>query len=729
MYDCVILAGGFGKRLMPVTSGMPKPLAEIGGEPVLAHALRRVSKVGVERCALTLMYEGEQIKQRFGKNFCGLHLDYYTEKDPLGTAGGIKRAAQGSGAQDIIVLSGDGIFDFDLSELIRFHEEKDADLTVCTYYADDPTEYGSVICDPSGRIIRFSEKAPWSKAMTGRINTGIYIMKKKLLDMIPDSIFFDFAKDLFPMLLREDKKLYAKTLTGYWCDIGSLASLYECNRDALSGAVKLDITTDRMQNALSSDIRLGDGVRLKECALGKGVTAGKGSSLSQSFVFEGASIGENCIIKDCIISKNARVADGEILCGVAVGANGEKAPIHEREDGFVFTDGGVTVDTALADDGMLRLGAAVAKTLEGAKLGVTWAQGAEAEAEDFCGGALTERDSSAVLLGEAFPAMAAFAAYSYSLGMCAHVSKELSRVKVSFYDSGTLPICNDTERRIRRALSESHPDRTSTTLQKLVGLSVRYTDALMKSICSGGLEAFSLEGVEIGINRGGHFYPLKTAMTLLDARVVAKEYASDRLSENALICNISEDGYELNVNYRGTNYGMPQICAVLSKDLAERGEYDICSDFVRSPEFQWADDRIRVEKYSASPEGSREALARLAVRRKLWTVDASFTLIRLAAVIKLSGKELSELCAECRPVHRRDATFACVGKRMRIMDALLSENAAFGDGGAVIKSKGGVATVSCNREESLRVVSYAASAEAAQDLCNIVIEKLKNLKI
>ncbi len=738
MYDGIILAGGYGKRLYPVTDGLPKPLVNVGTEPVIFHAVRKLAAAGVKNCAVTLMYEGEQIKERLGKEFSGVKLGYFTETEPLGTAGGVKRAAEKTEGDSVIVVSGDAVFDFDIKELVRFHDERKADVTIALYEANDPTEFGTVTVDSDGRVKSFSEKAPWSRTVTGNVNTGIYIIKKSVFDLVPDGKPYDFANDLFPKLLYEDKKLYATKANGYWCDIGSLPSLFACNM-----AVLRDKTGISAKNTAPSgdgtvcgrtlfgeNCILKSGSTVRDSVLGNSCTVGVNSEIKNTVAFDGVEIGDNCILDGVMLSNGASVPDGTVATGCIFARGKRQRDISSSAYGYYFSDDGIKNREKADGEKLYAFGAALAKALSFGKVGISHDGSEEASDYAHCI-ALAAADAGCSVtweFGRSFSAQAAFAAYSFGLGASVFVSAHNGSPVIKLYDSSTYPVCADFERALLSALrSEKFQKGSGKTPVRTAALSPRYTDALIKSVYATDMNVYSLDGIRVTVSSSPAAFALRSALSLLDAEVYTEK--SKNPDENGMQVDISDDGFDISITANGKTYTRSRICSILASDAAYRGEFDISASYERLPEFEWADDRLRIEKFASTPATRREALARFGARRSLWISDAAFTFMRLAAVMKSRDADIEKLASLCRTVTRREMVIPCKNGKTVIMDTLIKEGGTDGGEGVVIKNGTNArANIICNRAESLRIISYATSAEAADELIYKVKKRIENME-
>ena len=233
----VILSGGQGKRLQSVTGGLiPKPMAPVGGKPVLEYTLERLAAAGVRQVCCTLCCLGEVIEEHFGNGQkWGVELSYHREEKALGTAGAVRSCLDFLGDESFLVLSGDALFDFDLRRLMDFHLEGDAAVSMALYSHPSPLSYGLALTDGVGRIRCFLEKPDWSHVVTDLVNTGIYAMEPRVLREIPPDTPADFSRELFPALLRRGEILRGLPMEGYWRDIGEPESYYQANLDVVQG--------------------------------------------------------------------------------------------------------------------------------------------------------------------------------------------------------------------------------------------------------------------------------------------------------------------------------------------------------------------------------------------------------------------------------------------------------------------------------------------------------------
>ena len=241
----IILAGGRGTRLKAITGPLPKPMVPLLGRPMMEHILLLLKKHGFTQVCAALKYRPEAITSALGDGSrFGLQLEYRIEERELGTAGGVRNCMDFIGGEDVLVISGDAACDLDLGELRRRHRERGAAVSLALHRSAEPLRYGLAVTDGDGAVRAFVEKPGWDRVVTDLVNTGIYMLSPRALEAIPPEQPFDFARDLFPALLRKGELLLGLPLDGYWCDVGTPLSYYQCCVDALRGKLRLEMGAD-----------------------------------------------------------------------------------------------------------------------------------------------------------------------------------------------------------------------------------------------------------------------------------------------------------------------------------------------------------------------------------------------------------------------------------------------------------------------------------------------------
>lgn len=319
----VIMAGGEGSRLRPLTCNRPKPMVPVANKPMMEHIVELLKKYGLSEVAVTLLYMPEVIKEYFddGREF-GVNMKYFVETIPLGTAGSVKNAEKFLD-DTFIVISGDALTDANLEEAIKFHFSKGSIATLLLKKVDVPLEYGIVVTDEDGRITRFLEKPSWGEVFSDTVNTGIYIFSPVVLSYFNKNEMFDFSKDLFPILLKEGLPMYGYIIEDYWCDIGDPSVYIQSHIDIMDGKVKVNIPGEEiMQNVWVDEGTIID----KNANIQSPCIIGKHTRIkSDSFIGEYSVIGDSNIIdvhssikrsiiwKNCLIDYNVQLR-GSVIC-------------------------------------------------------------------------------------------------------------------------------------------------------------------------------------------------------------------------------------------------------------------------------------------------------------------------------------------------------------------------------------------------------------------------------
>lgn len=339
----MVLAGGEGTRLRPLTNTRPKPLLPVLGRPCVEYALHSLVRAGVGRIYIACGYGAIEFVKAFGDaSGFDAELVFAFEEEPAGTAGAVKlleEVLEGT----FIVVSGDVLADVDVARLVDYHSDKGATATIALTEVERPEEFGIVGLDDEGRVMRFKEKPATDEVFSRLINAGIYVLEREVLDLIPRGRMFDFSKDLFPLLLRRGRPMYGIPLTGIWKDIGRPEDLLEVNL-LMAGRRGVEIEVDGAQvsgvisGALPEaggavldgplhfgvGVRISNGSRLTRSVLGAMVEVGEGTAIEGSLLLDNCIVGSGCIIsgsvlgEGCVIGRDARLIDAVLGDGVVV---------------------------------------------------------------------------------------------------------------------------------------------------------------------------------------------------------------------------------------------------------------------------------------------------------------------------------------------------------------------------------------------------------------------------
>lgn len=307
----VIMAGGEGSRLRPLTCDIPKPMVPIMNAPIMEHIINLLKEHGIKEIGVTLMYLPQKIKDYFGNgsNF-GVNIHYFTENIPLGTAGSVKNAEEFLD-ETFIVISGDSLTNMNITKAIEFHKKKKSLATLVLTRVDVPLEYGVVITNENGNIEGFLEKPSWGEVFSDTVNTGTYILEPEVLKYLEKDKKIDFSQDLFPMLLRKKDPLFGYVMDDYWCDIGDLRAYLQAHYDVLEKKIDLNINIKEMKPGVlvGNGTIIDDGAIINvPCLVGDNCQIGKGAVVDSFCV-----IGDNNVIEDDVSLKRSIVWDGNYI--------------------------------------------------------------------------------------------------------------------------------------------------------------------------------------------------------------------------------------------------------------------------------------------------------------------------------------------------------------------------------------------------------------------------------
>jgi mannose-1-phosphate guanylyltransferase / phosphomannomutase len=373
----VIMAGGKGTRLRPLTSKQPKPMVPIVNMPCMEHTVRLLKHHGFEDVLATLEFMPEVIRGYFGDGSdWGVKMEYSVEEEPLGTAGSVKLVDDRL-TERFVVVSGDALTDVDLTKAVAFHEERGAEATLVLKGVEDPSEFGIVVTEDDGRVTDFLEKPDEGEVFSYTANTGIYVLEPSVLQDIPEGREYDFSEELFPKLLEEERPIYGYVMEGYWEDIGNIEQYMGAQRDVLDGKVQgvrppgeelregvyvgrdARVDEDQLEGpvVLGHDVRVSPGARIGPyLVMAPNTSVEAGASVARSTVAEGSSVGEKAEVDgaviggSCTVGARARVLEGSAL--------GDEVNVGERAT--------ITPGVSIYPNESIESGAEITEDVEGA---------------------------------------------------------------------------------------------------------------------------------------------------------------------------------------------------------------------------------------------------------------------------------------------------------------------------------------------------------------------------
>jgi mannose-1-phosphate guanylyltransferase/phosphomannomutase len=352
----VIMAGGQGSRLRPLTNNRPKPMVPLVDRPVMAHTVGLLKQHGFDEIVVTLQYMPDRVQGYFedGAAF-GVQCHYSVEEVPLGTAGSVKLAEEHLD-EPFLVISGDALTDINLEEIIEFHQQHGALVTITLARVANPLEYGVIIVDDQGRVEQFLEKPTWGEVFSDTVNTGIYVLDPQVFDYMEPDEPFDFSQDLFPILMEQGHPIYGYVATGYWCDIGNISEYLRATTDYLEGRVQLERRGTEVRPGLWCD----EEVELSpEAQVDGAVYLGFGAKIKAGTVIHGPSVVRDFAIVEgrahidrSVIWRNSYIGERAELRGAIIGRQSTVKRQAMVFEGAVVGDGTTVNRSAIIQPGV-----------------------------------------------------------------------------------------------------------------------------------------------------------------------------------------------------------------------------------------------------------------------------------------------------------------------------------------------------------------------------------------
>lgn len=332
--DAVVLVGGKGTRLRPLTCTTPKPMLPTAGVPFLTHLLSRARDAGVDHAILSTSYRPEVFEEHFGDGAgLGLKITYVTEAEPLGTGGGIRNVADHLRGDDFLVFNGDVLSGLDIDALVKAHRTRRADVTLHLTEVADARAFGCVPADADGWVTAFLEKVP--QPVTNRVNAGCYVFAPSVLDAIPAGRPVSVERETFPALLEGGARVLGHVDTAYWLDLGTPAAFVRGSCDLVLGKAPTPALPGSPGDCLAlpgAEIAP-DAVVVGGTTVGRGARIGAGAYVDGSVLFDGAVVAAGARVCESVLGRGARVGESAVLTGVVVGDGALIGPGNELIDG------------------------------------------------------------------------------------------------------------------------------------------------------------------------------------------------------------------------------------------------------------------------------------------------------------------------------------------------------------------------------------------------------------
>ncbi len=759
----VILAGGEGSRLRPLTLGRPKPMTPLLGKPVLGHILDLLRRHGIREAAITLRYLPGVVTDYFGDGAGqGMELTYFVEEEPLGTAGGVRRCMDFLGEEDFLVVSGDAVCDLDLTELIALHQSRRSVATLALCRRSEPLEYGLVRTDPQGRILGFVEKPGWGQVDTELVNTGIYVLSRRAMDQVEPEGEYDFGKDLFPKLLARREALYGWEVPGYWQDMGDCGAYLESIHDALEGRVALDLEAGRGPRSAGVEIRepcwIGRRVSLAPgCTVGPYTVLGEGSTVGTGAVVErsvllGAAVGEGAEVSGAILCKNAvvqrraMVNPGAVLGEEAVvGAEAIVAPgvklwprRHVPEGGkatvsqvtagqsapLKFSGGGLLrgdMGEALTAESMLALGALLG---ERGAVGIGWSTGSAAAMLARAAACGVASAGGTPLVSDAPCSSAgAWLAKSHRIPVSLFVTQDGDVAELRIFGPDGLPLPRGEQRKLEGGLLRGEGSRAPASrvgaFETVTGVRSAYA---AEAAALSRIGTAPLEGIQVWVPRAGtENQVLAAALTALGCRVSRGE------GRGMATFSVDWGGFRLTAwDEEGEALSSDRLLVLLTRiQLESGGEAVLPAWAPAAAETVAGSLRGRLLRLGRDGE---EALRLW--REQPWMWDGIFAACRVCARMGHTGQTLSALSRELPAFATVRAEVPLRSGRGRVIGAVLADGEGAESQGEGVRARvgeGWIYLIPASRRQALRVIAEASGMEAARELCHQYEEKLRSL--
>jgi mannose-1-phosphate guanylyltransferase len=331
--EAILLVGGYGTRLKPLTIHTPKPMLKVAGFPVTQHQISKAKNAGIDHIVLGTAFKAEVFKTYLGDgSFMGVKLDYAYEPVQLGTGGGIRNASQflTCGPEDpVVIFNGDVLTGVDIKNVLKIWKESNADVALYLTKVKNPKAYGLVPTDNKGNVLAFLEKPEKEEdIVTDQINAGMYVFKRKIIDTIPTEKVVSVEREVFPNLLKNNYKVIGVVDESYWLDLGTPQAFIKGSSDLVTGEIDTGLVKNKSSKLIGENVKINENVeilngsyvgnnssigqnsKLDNCVIGENVLIGKNCVITSSIIASGSKIGDDCKIFDSVIADNVEIGNG-----------------------------------------------------------------------------------------------------------------------------------------------------------------------------------------------------------------------------------------------------------------------------------------------------------------------------------------------------------------------------------------------------------------------------------
>lgn len=752
----VIMAGGEGSRLRPLTCTLPKPMAKILGKPIIEYIFDVLCAGDVTEAAVTLGYLPHVIEERYESGYKNLNLEFIREDEPLGTAGSVKNAASGFN-EPFVVISGDALCNFDIRKIMTYHKASGAKITIVGTDATDPREYGIVRVDKDNRVVGFVEKPSWNQAVSNLANTGVYIINPECLELVPKGKRYDFASDLFPLMLERDMPIYCYHTGEYWCDVGSIEAYLKCQRDVFDGRLKAPVGSTasgiyakkglpRGDYSVVPPVYIGENVEIADgavigpyaviddnCCIGRnakvrysavlenswlasdsavtGALVCSGAALkNRSSMFENSVAGSGSVIgEDAAVKSGVHIWPGKIIGnGAAVSSDVKYGNVKARclcENGIDEKSG-----ARLNAETCVRLGAAVSNSENGGKVGVANDGSNYGRIMQLALTAgLAGSGSSVWDFGECFEAQLKFLVNICGLDAGLFAGGKSKRF-VGICSQGGLTVPRCFERRIESGMAACEfretPEMAIKEVTDMSSVRLLYTQELMKQA------PYGLHGIEASVESDDE--RIKNLLGTCISRLGADE-------SKKLVLKISENGESVCAVTDSGETEHEKLLAVCCLDELKNGR-DIAIPY-DAPEFLSSLAEKygrRAYRYLSTPADNSDSAARRLAAKQIFVRDGLFLAVKLLSVMKERDCSLEQLISELpkKFIVKRSIQIDFSPSYLASLagEENVSKKNDF-EGIKVMRSGGRLLIIPERSGERVRIFAEADTMEAADEMC------------
>lgn len=747
----VILAGGEGTRLRPITCNLPKPLVPICGKPVLFYILDLLAENGCTEAVIAVHYKGEKIEKLLeNKRYKNIDIRFSYEKTPLGTAGCVKKATDDF-TDDFIVISGDAMCDFNLGEALKFHKNSSTEATIITKTVDDPREYGLILGE-NNRVTGFCEKPSYINCRSEQANTGIYILSPSVIGLIPKNEMWDFAKNVFPDMLDKKIPLGYYEENGYWCDIGDIAAYKRCNSDVLSGKVRCSPPRSYAKNItvrrLSPNAFVGNGTKAAESAfisgstvIGESVNIGNNAKLNNAIVMDGAYIGEEVTLNDCIICTDAKIESGAAVYeNAVVGENsliGENSVIcssvkvwqnkeipngayvgtdvkYGTKNTVDITENGITGETnaVITPEFSGKLGCALSKITDGFIAVASCGEPSSEALKNALLSGISSTGKKCYDCGNVSLPVLSYTARLLGCDITVHISSK-NKTKLLIHNKGLLPLTRQQERLLENALDRGEYLTADwngfSRINRFSGAIPLYT-AMLDSISD-----FTVP-YNVTLSGGGE------ATQLLAPYL--KRISGGR---EKLMIKLSSDGKKAEIISPDTTLDYGTLILIASAKLLSKGkDVALPFEFPRTADFIAHSYGRNILRFYASSMDNSDRKARRLAERQTFLQDGFVLAMSVLSYMSENGRTLKEL-ADSLPKSANLTRFIRITcPPQKILNRLSAEPAE--NEGAVIANDNERVFIRSNKKGTgFYLFAESFDAETAAALCDKTEKLIKSL--